>query len=511
MKIINNTKIIHGNVIDALKSIQSESIDLIITSPPYYGLRKYPEEANIIWGGDHNCEHHHRVTTSAFCNKCGAWYGQLGLEPTPELYVEHLGLILKELYRVLKPTGVFFLNIGDSYSGAMGKRSGWSYVSNIGNKKDGTAIYHKANYDLPDKCLLCIPERVLFKCLEIGFILRNKIIWYKPNALPSSAKDRFTNTWEYIYMFVKKPKGYYFNLDAVREPYSEKTIERVKRFIENNEHFDPSKHKHGNFGGQDPFKVLENTVKSIVKFNIRVRDSKFLKNPDVETGSLAGRVMRNLEEGKLTTKVLKRVQDVNAYLKQKLKEKGLTVKQLAEITGMKESTIAHYFRTDLSGMAIPPKEFWEAVKSILGLDEYEKFVTEEIKSVIPSPHALGKNPGDMWILTTEPFKDAHFAVFPFKLVARCIACACPPDGVVLDPFLGSGTTAVVCELFNTKQFDKISKFEEVCNADVVKKINWNIKCIGIEIVKEYVEMAYKRIKSEVFNNTKTLESWLKNI
>ena len=75
-----------------------------------------------------------------------------------------------------------------------------------------------------------MPERILFKCLEIGFILRNKIIWHKPNHLPESVKDRFTTTWEYIYMLTKKPK-YYFNLDAVREPYDEATMERIKRFM----------------------------------------------------------------------------------------------------------------------------------------------------------------------------------------------------------------------------------------------------------------------------------------
>jgi len=505
---IGNTRLIHGNVLEVLKVIPSESVDLIVTSPPYYALRKYPDETEIEWEDGIKC--------------------QLGLEPTPELYVEHLGLILKELYRVLKPTGVFFLNIGDSYSGDMGKRKGWSYVKGLENKKDGTAINVSAGYDLPKKCLLCIPERVLFKCLEIGFIVRNKIIWRKPNALPSSAKDRFTTTWEYIYMLVKKPKGYYFNLDAVREPYCQATIERAMRFIKNQEHFDPSKHKHGEFLGQNPYEVLENFVKSLVrdakegrleakwgdmykaseeeiKKYVEGIDSKFLKNPDVETGSLGGRVLRNLAEGKLTTKVLKRVQDVNAYLKQKLKEKGLTVKQLAEMTGMKESTIAHYFRTDLSGMAIPPKDFWEVVKPILDLDEYEKFVTEEIKSIFPYPNILGKNPGDVWDITTEQFREAHFSVFPKKLVARCIASACPPDGVVLDPFIGSGTTALVCELFNTKQFDKISKIETVVNLDVIKKIDWNIKCIGIDIVKDYIQMAYNRIKNEVYYGTKTLE------
>jgi len=251
---IGNTRLIHGNVLEVLKAMPSESVDLIVTSPPYFQLRRYPEEADIEWQDGIKC--------------------QLGLEPTPELYVEHLGLILKELYRVLKPTGVFILNIGDSYSGDMGKRKGWSYVSGLGNKKDGTAINTEARYDMPRKGLLAIPERVLFKAMEIGFIRRNTIIWHKLNALPSSAKDRFTNTFEYIYFFVKKPKGYYFNLDAVRESYDETTIERAMRFIKNQEHFDPSRHKHGDFMGQNPYEVFENFVKSLIKFNIRVRDAK---------------------------------------------------------------------------------------------------------------------------------------------------------------------------------------------------------------------------------------------
>ena len=463
---IGNTRLIHGNVLEVLKAMPSESVDLIVTSPPYYSLRQYPSEANIIWGGDPNCEHEWETIVkpkpggipkkksgignwdrqrekeefadailkggplkSAFCKKCGAWYGQLGLEPTPELYVEHLGLILKELYRVLKPTGVFFLNIGDSYSGDMGKRKGWSYVSGLGNKKDGTAINTEARYDVPRKGLLAIPERVLFKAMEIGFIRRNTIIWRKPNALPSSAKDRFTNTFEYIYFFVKKPKGYYFNLDAVREPYDEATIERAMRFIKNQEHFDPSRHKHGDFMGQNPYEVFENFVKSLIKFNIRVRDAK---------------------EGRLQAK-------------------------WGDIYKASEKEI----------------------------EEYVEGTITELKQMCG---VLGKNPGDVWDITTEGFKEAHFSVFPKKLVARCIACACPPDGgVVLDPFSGSGTTAVVCELFNTKQFDKISRIETVVNLDVVKNMNWNIRCIGIDIVKDYIDMAYNRIKNEVYHGTKSLE------
>ena len=427
---IGNTRLIHGNVLEVLKAMPSASVDLIVSSPPYFQLRRYPEEADIEWQDGIKC--------------------QLGLESSPELYVEHLGLILKELYRVLKPTGVFFLNIGDSYSGDMGKRKGWSYVSGLGNKKDGTAINTEARYDVPRKGLLAIPERVLFKAMEIGFIRRNTIIWHKLNPLPSSAKDRFTNTFEYIYFFVKKPKGYYFNLDAVREPYCEATIERAMRFIKNQEHFDPSRHKHGDFMGQNPYEVFENFVKSLIKFNIRVRDAK---------------------EGRLQAKW------GDMY---KASEKE--IEEYEEHPKYKECV--------RFGMRLPP-QFNERYFA-------SKFDIGEIN--LPK-----KNPGDVWDITTEGFKEAHFSVFPKKLVARCIACACPPDGVVLDPFSGSGTTAVVCELFNTKQFDKISRIETVVNLDVVKRMNWNIKCIGIDIVKDYIDMAYNRIKNEVYHGTKSLE------
>jgi len=403
---IGSGKLIHGNTLDILRRMNSNSVDLIVTSPPYYALRKYPDEANVEWNDGTHC--------------------QLGLEPTPELYVEHLGLILKELYRVLRPTGIFFLNIGDSYSGSMGKRAGWSYISNLGNKKDGTAIHHRASYDLPRKCLLCIPERVLFKCLEIGFILRNKIIWYKSSHLPGSQKDRFTTSWEYIYMFVKKPKDYYFNLDAVREKYNEVTIERIKKFIKNQEHFDPQKHKHGDFGGQQPFEILENVVKSAIGGSGRF-------------WSWQRKVGRKLD-------------------------------LLENPTGFTRKRHSGYFS--------------ENGELLIDL--------------------RGKTPSDLWVITSEPLKEYHFAHFPKKLVARCLACGCPPDGVVLDPFIGSGTTGLVAELFNTKQFDKIPKIDEVTNIDVVKEIDWNIGWIGIDIVSEYIEMTKRRILGEVYSHSRKL-------
>lgn len=208
-------------------------------------MRFYGEQANTIWGGDPNCEHEwefeksvldHRfsetgiqrpkrnkmvgVVKQGFCKKCGAWHGQLGLEPSLDMYIEHMLEITAELKRVLKPTGTLWWNHGDCYSGNMGKRSGWSYVSNLGNKKDGTAINFKPKYDFPQKCL-CLQNYILALRMiqEQGWILRNVIIWRKPNALPESVKDRFSKKYEPIFFFTKSKK-YWFDLYAVLEPYT---------------------------------------------------------------------------------------------------------------------------------------------------------------------------------------------------------------------------------------------------------------------------------------------------
>ena len=573
---IGNGELIHGNVLEVLRAMPSESVDCIITSPPYFGLRKYPSEADIIWGGDPNCEHKfelsehftlgqsNKSTTQSpikglekrwkegLCKKCGAWFGQLGLEPTPEMYVEHLGLILKEIYRVLKPTGTFWLNIGDTYSGSMGKRSGWSYVSNLG--KDGTAIFHKASFDLPRKCMLCIPERVLFKCLEIGFIVRNKIVWMKPNHLPGSQKDRLTNAYEFVYLLVKKPKGYYFNLDAIREPLSEETLERVKKFLNGGESFDPNKHQ-----------VLQRLALS---FNYQVREAKKghfgilgvrASEEEMEKYDKQGRLMIKGENGKykdsefhspgsrswyiIWKRKLPKPEEIYEYLNYWRKKRGFSISEIKKLFDDKGDKVSHWFTPpDLKhGFAYPSKEDWLKLKEILKFDDkYDKVMTEEypfistdkgsfeFKSYLKKhdiavgrvgdfsytdplhtkpEHPLGRNPGDVWLLTTEPFPDAHFAIFPVKLVVRCLVAGSPPDGVVLDPFMGSGTVGLACELLNHRMWDKIPKFEEICNAEVVKSMDWKLKWMGIDIVSDYINMAKRRIEEKVFSKTKTLYSF----
>jgi DNA modification methylase len=189
-------KVIQGHVLDALKQIPDNSIDCIVTSPPYWGLRKYPDSANVQWND--------------------GWYGQLGLEPTLEMYIDHLLQITRELKRVLKPTGIMFWNHGDCYGGNMGFTDSTRSDApcNRGRWQPDAPIKRK----LPSKTMALQNFRLVLRMVdEQGWILRNVIIWYKPNHLPESVKDRFARAYEPIFMFVKNKK-YFFNLDAVREP-----------------------------------------------------------------------------------------------------------------------------------------------------------------------------------------------------------------------------------------------------------------------------------------------------
>ena len=195
-------KIIKGHVLDVLKDIESGSVDCVVTSPPYYSLRDYSVD-DVVWDGNIDCEHN--FDEKGICIKCGAWKGQLGQEPTHQLYVKHMVDIMREIKRVLKDTGTLFLNLGDTYTN--------SYLSGNGIRK---------------KSLMMIPERVALGMIEDGWILRNKMVWYKRNAMPTSSQDRFSGKWEVVYFFAKSEK-YYFNLDSVRVPFAKKGIMKDKQ------------------------------------------------------------------------------------------------------------------------------------------------------------------------------------------------------------------------------------------------------------------------------------------
>lgn len=313
-------KIIHGDALSVLRKFPPNSIDCVITSPPYWAQRDYGEETSKIWGGDPACDHvwedaprrEKDLSTGAFCRKCGAWFGELGLEPTPQMYVDHLIMIFRQVKKILKPHGNIFVVIDDSYS------------SNKG-------------VNIPDKTLCLVPELFAVRMVyDLGFILRNKIIWAKKvniykerktvgNAMPESVRDRLAHTYEYVYHFVKEP-DYYYNLDSVRTPVKERTI------------------------------------------------SKMI--------SVADRIKR----GELPITPKSKFYD--AFLEGNLDRFGTSVR--------------------LTLRFIPDKKD-----------------TNKADNVLPPYLPLGANPGDVIFVNTESFRGAHFAVFPTRLVEFLIKVGCP--------------------------------------------------------------------------------------
>ena len=306
MKRLPRRRILGGDVRDRLRELLPESVDTIVTSPPYFQLRDYGRP------------------------------GQIGMEPSVDDWVRHMRDVLRLAGKVLKPHGCLWLNLGDSYS-------------------------RDECFGARPKSLLGAPERLLLSLIADGWIARNKIVWAKPNPMPSPIRDRLSCTYEVVYLLTRSPK-YFFDLDAIRVAHRSQakgaTIKR-QRSLEN--YTGPLG---GSHGGIDRLKA-------------------------------AGRV----------------------------------------------------------------------------------------------GHANGKNPGDVWTISTAGYRGAHFAVFPEALAERPILATCPEricvqcdqpwtrptrtlvvhtaegarvvrkvgkldrcdcfapsrPGVVLDPFFGSGTVGVVAE------------------------------------------------------------------
>lgn len=193
-----SAKILEGNVLETLKDLPACSVQCVVTSPPYYGLRDYGVE------------------------------GQIGLEPSPEAYVEQLVKVFREVWRVLKDDGTLWLNLGDSYWGGKGQSSqAWSTEHQDRNtlQKAQHQITGKGETRPTDgkhpvikaKDLIGIPWMVAFALRADGWYLRSEIIWAKPNPMPESMKDRLTKSHEQIFLFSKSP-DYFYNYEAILEP-----------------------------------------------------------------------------------------------------------------------------------------------------------------------------------------------------------------------------------------------------------------------------------------------------
>ena len=306
-----------GNALEVLRTIDSESVDMCLTSPPYYNMRDYGVK------------------------------GQLGQEDTPEEYVRNLVSVFDEVRRVLKPQGTLWLNIGDCYAGsgqgAGTKNPSDKQKSNRGmnqmSQKEGFQSKLLSVQGCKRKDMIGIPWMLAFALRDAGWYLRQDIIWYKPNVMPESVKDRCTKSHEYIFLFAKSEK-YFF--EAIREPCSEASLAdfRHRKTLLNKG------------GGEKSYEGVR---------------------PDL----CRSRADYYAEDGK-------------------------------------------------------------------------------------------RNARDVWQIKTKPYRGAHFATFPEELAERCISAGCPAGGLVLDPFIGSGTTAVVA-LSQKKHF------------------------LGIDINADYIAIAKERI------------------
>ena len=229
-------KILQGDVIERLKDINDNTIQCVVTSPPYWGLRDY---GTATWiGGDKDCNHfrdnhvsnscttgHNNSQKSggvadsiykSVCKKCGAIREdeQLGLEETPEEYVENMVNVFREVKRTLKDDGTLWLNLGDSYSS--GGRSTTTNQTLRGNNNYGVTR-PKPSENIKPKDLIGIPWRVAFALQQDGWYLRQDIIWHKPNPMPESVTDRCTKSHEYIFLLTKSA-NYYYNAESIKEP-----------------------------------------------------------------------------------------------------------------------------------------------------------------------------------------------------------------------------------------------------------------------------------------------------
>lgn len=345
MRMENINKILHGNCLEVLKSLPDNSVDCCVTSPPYFGLRDYG-----------NTE-------------------QIGLEPTPELFVQQLLSVFVEVKRVLKPTGTLWVNMGDSYAGS-GKGSnpdGTPHESKLKAKQGtnfdgGIATPQKAkNIGLKAKDLIGIPWMLAFALRANGWYLRQDIIWNKPNPMPESVTDRCTKAHEYIFL-LSKSRNYFYDAEAIKE-YAKNPADDIRRI-----------EKATLNGKSTPDKIKNGIRNSTV-------DGKKHKN---------------------------------------LADKGQQVHTM------------HRTRNEHGN----------------------EFYTTKA------------NKRSVWTVTTQAMPDAHFATFPERLIDDCIKAGCPPQGIVLDPFMGAGTTALVA-----------------------RKLDRNF--IGIELNKKYIAIAERRLRKEL--------------
>ena len=492
-------KIYQGNSLDVLKTFPDQSIDMAITSPPYWALRDFQTE-NIIW--DCDCEHEHNFSTnvqtsgrvsknwnvsgtvshrvnsqpipkpssfcskchcehewnepiekkmtggtkskkvqikgkdnfmayeseSNFCSKCPAWKGQFGLEPNFDLYIKHLCDIFEETKRVLKDEGTLWVNLGDTYAGSGGNASKYTCGPNGIDKreharpeqsinrfskwnsdtKDSIQVSHdvpKDSMNVKNKSLIGIPFRFTIEMIIRGWILRNTLIWHKNNVMPSSVKDRFTVDFEYIFFFSKNKK-YYFQqqLESIKGNIEDYKKDKRK----GTQNHQPNNRSHFQIGKTFMPQFKGRNKRTVWKVNTKpFKEAHFAVFPEalIETPILAG---------------------CPEFICKKCSKP-----KIKKITGGNKNAFNIRVR-DVQKNRIK---------------HTDRVATEtEVKN----------------------YNEKEYVVDAKETIESCNCNAGFDSGIVLDMFMGSGTTGLVA-LKNNRRY------------------------VGIELNKEYIDMAEKRL------------------
>lgn len=383
-----SVRILIGDVRARLAELPDDSVDCVVTSPPYWGLRDYGTAA---WdGGSPECDHQLRIASpdpkalskpgqngrppkgeeiSRQVCRCGAVRRdfQIGLEPSWQTHVETIADVFEDVRRVLKPEGTLWLNYGDSYATSVnGRTAADTKATGNDDRTFRDKPFSTVGGVLKPKDLCGIPWRVAFALQERGWWLRQDIIWSKPNPMPESIRDRCTKAHEYLFLLSKRER-YYFDQESFAEPVAEATIARLSQ--------------------------------------------------DVESQAGSDRV-----PGK-TNGPMKAV--------------GRRPKAWDEDMGSNRTLVAGYERQLGSKGSETPGEVRSSAGARMGRGAGWRDD--------PSTTPLTRNRRSVWTVNTQPFSEAHFATFPPALIEPCILAGCPVGGTVLDPFFGAGTTGLVAD------------------------------------------------------------------
>ncbi|WP_295385349.1 site-specific DNA-methyltransferase [uncultured Thiodictyon sp.] len=351
--------ILHGNAVDQLSSLPSSCVNTVVTSPPYWNVRDYELD------------------------------GQIGSEPLED-YVRRLVRVFDQVKRVLVPGGSAWLNLGDTYfnqlitENGLPPKTGWKRC----------------------KQLSLVPFRVAIALEDAGWWVRNVVAWRKTNAMPSSVRDRLSNTWEPLFLLTNCER-YYFNLDAIRVSHA--TSDAVER-------------RRAEDGS--------NKGKAYGKADLR----KWLSSPRHRA------TIDGLQEVTRRPNAPDPV-ELAAYLRTALERKGESIKWVAAQIQQPFERTRHYFRTDRIGSRLPPPETWEELSTLLDLDgTFDDAMAVETDVNIFRNHPNGRNPGDVIDLPNARGSEVHFAMMPQELARWALRATLPSGGVALDPFAGTGTT-----------------------------------------------------------------------